>query len=525
MKYRLKRKRVAGVKPGGFRSKSRIGILLWTIPLVLSTPTFAKAPSSFPASAHIVSAYYFIWYESNEFTDLEGDGRDADDNYRWEPLSDNPCDMSVAWHKKEIKDMMDALVDVVLVDTWSPSWFWSSLTNLVSAVEQLESEGYTPPKLALFYDTPLLSGPARDLTILSGKAYFYSIIHDFYQTVPDGMVAKIDGKPLMLFFMPYNAPSARWVDYWNADTFNYVRAEFLSDFGQTPYLLTCDHLHGDEFGSWNGKDKDDNWQDVTGETDGEFRWFASLGDNDGPLVLPKTISLSPGYWFVANSHPDPTYPSSNYPKAYRQSGARYTNDWTIANNNRLGRFLAIIETWNELFEGTNVSESKTTTNYPDQGADSWGSDPRIYIDITAQYAKTWNDNIDFDCLFLENSIPSTIVAGNTYSATITVRNIGDEKWQGASFVLAQDDTDGVPGLFDPLTPNFINSRRVGLGLDEVYRGKPLTLEVVLKAPSTPGVYVPRWNILKDSSVWSLGSLEEIISVTHPTSSRFWKLYR
>jgi len=485
----------------------------------------AQNADCFSSTEHIVGAYYFVWYQNNEYTDLEGDGRDADDNYRWEPLPSNPCDMSVAWHKKEIKDMMEALIDVVLVDTWSPSWFWNSLNNLVTAINELKAEGYEPPKLALFYDTPLLSGPARDLTNSTDLGYFYNIIKQFYDVVPDSLRAKIDGQPLLLFFMPYNYPAARWVDYWDANTFAYVKQNFLNDFAQTPYILTCDHLHGDSYGSWNGVDKDGTLQDVSSVTDGEFRWFASLGDSDGPLVLPKTVSISPGYWFVSNLHPDPTYPSSTYPKAYRHSGARYTSDWTIANNNRSGRFLVIIETWNELFEGTNISESTTTTSYPDQGADSWGSDPRLYIDITAQYAKSWNDNIDFNCMFIDDSISTTMVAGSVYNATITVRNIGDEKWQGSSFLLAQDDTDGVPGLFHPSTPNFVNNRRVGLGLEQIYRGKPLTFNVVLQAPLIPGVYIPQWKMVKNSSIWSTGSLGKIINVTQPSSARFWQLYK
>jgi hypothetical protein len=486
---------------------------------------FTPHANCFSSSEHIVGAYYFIWYQNNEYTDLEGDGRDPDDNYRWEPLPDNPCDMSVAWHKKEIKDMMDALVDVAFVDTWSPSWFWNSLDNLVTAVSELKAEGYEPPKLALFFDTPVLSGPARDLTNAADLAYFYDIIKQFYNAVPDVMRAKIDDKPLLLFFIPYNYPAARWVDYWNADTFSYVKSNFLNDFGETPYILTCDHLHGDFYGSWNGVDKDGNPVDVSGVTDGEVRWFASLGDSDGPLVLPKTISLSPGYWFVTNPYPDPTYPSATYPKAYRHSGARYTNDWTITNSNRSGRFLAIIESWNELFEGTNISESKTSTNYPDQSADSWGSDPRSYIDITAQYAKTWNDNVDFDCTFIEDTIPTSMAAGGVYNAIIRVRNTGDEKWLGSSFLLAQDDTDGVPGLFDSSTPHFVNTRRVGLGSEQIYRGKPLTFDVILRAPLLPGIYVPQWKILKNSSLWSLGSLEKVIVVAQQTSARFWQLYK
>ena len=205
--------------------------------------------------------------------------------------------------------------------------------------------------------------------------------------------------------------------------------------------------------------------------------------------------------------------------------ARYTNDWTVANGNRSGRFLVIIESWNELFEGTNISESTTATNYPDQGADSWGSDPRLYIDITAQYAKSWNDNIDFNCMFIDDSISTTMAAGSVYNATITVRNIGDDKWQGSSFLLAQDDTDGVPGLFHPSTPSFINNRRVGLGLEQIYRGKPLTFNVVLQAPLISGVYTPQWKMVKDSSILSTGSLGKTINVTQPTSARFWQLYK
>ncbi len=508
-----------------FRSKSGIMILLCLVTPILPVAILAQVTPSFSSSKHIVGAYYFIWYENNEFTDNEGDGRDAGDNYRWEPLPDNPCDMSVEWHKKEIRDMMDALVDVVLVDTWSPGWFWDSLNNLVTAINELKAEGYEPPKLALFYDTPLLSGPARDLTNPTHLAYFYNIIKQFYNAVPDSMRAKIDGRPLLLFFLPYCGPAIRYVDYWDANTFTYVKNNFFNDFGQTPYILTSDHLLSDWWGSWNGVDKDGNWQNVSSVTDGEVQWFASLGDSDGPLVYPKTISISPGYWLVTNLHPDPTYPSSTYPKAYRHSGARYTNDWTIANNNRSGRFLTVIETWNELFEGSNISESKTTTNYPDQSADIWGSDSRLYIDITAQYAKTWNDNVDFDCLFIEDTIPATMVAGSVYDATIMVRNIGDEKWQGSSYRLAQDDTDGVPGLFDTTSPDYINMRRIGLGAVKVYRGKPITFNVMLRAPEEAGTYMPRWKILKTPSIWTAGSLEKEIKVYGPTDVKEqWDLY-
>ena len=122
---------------------------------------------SFRTGDRIVGAYYFYWYcfETKEHIINHEDGSDGLQDHP--PTFDDFCYKSVSWHKKQLKDMEDAGIDIALMVFWgAPSerdpksslyWSYAGLGPLVEAREQLLKEGRNPPRIGLFYDTSTCS--------------------------------------------------------------------------------------------------------------------------------------------------------------------------------------------------------------------------------------------------------------------------------------------------------------------------------------------------------------------------------
>jgi hypothetical protein len=153
---------------------------------------------SFKANDRIVGTYYFYWYctDTKEHIVNPEDGSDG--------LTDHPPTLkgfsykSVNWHKKQLRHMSDAGIDVLLATFWgAPSerneraslyWSYAGLGPLVQAREELLREGARPPRIGLFYDTSTLQfnewGLHIDLTTDYGKRWFYATVRDFYSAIP-----------------------------------------------------------------------------------------------------------------------------------------------------------------------------------------------------------------------------------------------------------------------------------------------------------------------------------------------------
>lgn len=170
---------------------------------------------------------------------------------------------SVAWHRRQLEDMMAAGIDVALPVFWgAPSeqnpqaglhWSYEGLPPLVQAREELLRAGKPPPRIGLFYDTSTPQynswGEHLDLTTDRGRRWFYATVRDFFSLVPPKHWAMIDDKPIVLLY------SAAFAKNHDQSVVEFLKAEFPKDFGgRVPWLAreVSWHVKADSVVAWGG---------------------------------------------------------------------------------------------------------------------------------------------------------------------------------------------------------------------------------------------------------------------------------
>lgn len=317
----------------------------------LPTSAALREAQSFPADEPVLATHYFYWYKwpDEHFFD---DRRTNDDGQRQHfPDHRDVSYESAAWHRRQMEDLSAAGIDVALCIYWGapnqydkPEIRFSvhGLPPLVAALDELSKKGRTP-RIGLFYDTSTLLAENAfqepratnvDLRTDQGKDIFYRTIRDFFCQIPPRHWACIDGRPLVQL---YEAGSAAGHDPGLMD---YVNTRFAADFaGRRPYLIAGP--------AWPF------------EADARLGWGAAVG---GPIISGAAAQVGPGY-------DDSPVPGRTTPTRDRLGGAFYEASWLLALQARPR--LVIIETWNELHEGTAICETV--------------EDGRFYIDLTRQY--------------------------------------------------------------------------------------------------------------------------------------------
>jgi hypothetical protein len=126
---------------------------------------------------------------------------------------------------------------------------------------------------------------------------------------------------------------------------DYVRREFQRDFGVEPFIV-----------------KEVSWQ---GRADAAFAWGAAVRPN-----VHDVAGVGPGYDHSAVPGREPLVRD-------REGGAFYRQSWErlLSHNPTTRPSIAIVETWNEWHEGTDIAPSK-----------QYG---RQYVELTRQYADWW----------------------------------------------------------------------------------------------------------------------------------------
>ena len=346
---------------------------------------FAEA-KSFRASDRIVGTYYFYWYDAaTKEHIIDGDGTDA--------LTTHPLTLedfsyrSVAWHKRQLRDMIAAGIDVVLPVFWgAPSeqnpkahlhWSYAGIPPLVQAREELLREGAQPPRIGLFYDTSTLRHNEWhehvDLTTARGRQWFYSTVRDFFSMVPPKHWAMIDDKPIMLLY------SASFAKAHDQGCIDFTKSEFPKEFGgRVPWIA------GEV--SWQIK------------ADSTVAWGGALG-----LKTPGVASLGPGYDHSA-------VPNRDRLVVERSSGAFYAQQWEKFL--RRPSHFVMVETWNEFHEGTDVAESR-----------EYG---RRYIELTRKYAdlfrQGWRPPVPKGRYTDAKSVSITVAGSNAEAGLKQVEN-------------------------------------------------------------------------------------------------------
>ncbi|MDD5523383.1 MAG: DUF5010 domain-containing protein [Kiritimatiellae bacterium] len=290
---------------------------------------------SFTNGQKIVVTPYFYWYDINTGAHIRNhNGTDALTTHP--PSLEGFTFRSAGWHRKQLLDMMDAGIDVLLPVYWGePSqrignvsvekqpWSFSGVPPLVTAREKLVAEGVKPPYIGLFYDTSTLQwNSARrrvDLTTNEGRQWFCETIRDFFSLIPPVHWAMIDGRPVVFLY------SAHFAAAYDQTCFNYLKESFARDFGgRTPFVV-----------------REVSWKV---QTDDVYAWGGALG-----LKTHSVASLGPGYDHSAVPGREPLI-------VPRENGRFYERNWI--------RFLrrpakiVFLETWNEFHEGTDLAESR-----------------------------------------------------------------------------------------------------------------------------------------------------------------------
>lgn len=305
------------------------------------------ASTSFAKDQPIVGTYFFYWYDvATKEHFIDHDGTDA--------LTDHPADpngysyRSPQWHRRELLAMREAGLDFALPVYWGypgdyESWSFVGLKALVEACRQLQRQGEKFPRIGLFYDTSTLqfngAGVHADLATDAGKQWLYVSVRDFYLHLPAEFWATVEGRPLVWL---YSAHFARRQD---AAALDYVRGEFERDFGVAPYIV-----------------KEVSWQ---GRGDATYAWGAAIKPN-----LYDVAAVGPGYDHSAVPGRTPLVRDREHGEFYRRSW-----EWMLSRDPARRPAIAIVETWNEWHEGTDIAESK-----------EYG---RRYVELTRHYADMW----------------------------------------------------------------------------------------------------------------------------------------
>jgi len=307
-------------------------------------PEDIKPARVFGDEEPVVGTFFFYWYDyPSKAHFVNPDGSDA--------LVDHPVHpervsyRSVDWWRKELLDVMEAGIDFIAPVFWGvpghpESWSFEGLRYLVRAWESIRAEGGQPPQIALFYDTSTLRhNPDRvhvDLTTEEGKRWFYATVRDFFSMIPPKCWMIRGGGPIVFLY------SAAFAARQDPEAIPYLKRRFREDFACEPFVI-----------------KEASWE---GEADAVYAWGGALK----PRIYSSVASIGPGYDHHA-------VPGRKPLVVDREGGDFYRRAWELilSMDPEKRPRIAMIETWNELHEGTDICE---TVEYG-----------RQYIELTRHY--------------------------------------------------------------------------------------------------------------------------------------------
>jgi hypothetical protein len=327
--------------------------------LGVAPPPPQPRPASFSSSDRLVGAYYFYWYKyptEHFFDDAKMKDDGLTDHF---PNAKEVSYESVEWHCRQLTDVAWCGIDFILPVYWGAPGNYDKTAGIFSthgldkmqkARDLLLARGKPAPRIGMFYDTSTLlnglrgdtpRGGKADLTTAHGKDVFYGTIRDYWKRLDRKHWAMLDGRPIIALY------SAGFAAKHDQSAFDYVYQSFERDFGVRPYIIA-----------------ETSWRPA--KADAYYSWGAALS---GP-VLSDVAAIGPGY-------DDRAVPGRRTPVRNRENGRFYEFSWLEAI--RSGRRIVLLETWNEMHEGTDICRSK-----------EYG---RKYMELTREYAALFKKTI------------------------------------------------------------------------------------------------------------------------------------
>jgi hypothetical protein len=496
------------------RSAAWLGLSLCTGVIAALAPTSANAQQTPPAlyrpaqqnfttSSRYVSADLFTWFTSSGGQTIAN----------WTPQEGRSAwTGNVPFWRDQLKQIMSANIDTLYVHIYADNTTANNRTqrqNLFSAMSQLRAQGYDVPKVAPWYDSAgygVSTNTKIDLATAGGRSTFINqyttFFTDYYaantDAGADSYLHQVGGKVVLNTWQNRD----RVVNHsgmTRADMENALKASFAAAhpvFNNGVRMTTLSYIDP------NVGFVDEMVPQYQDTDHAVYYYPGNTNQYDGGSQPYwnnyKTATIKPGFW-VQNADPNGRFQARN-------GGANYKAAWDTAIADATLKHVKI-ESWNEYTEGSGIFRANTT---PVRDADvtandTWSStnDPLEYVKTTATKANAFNDNADRGSLILFNGLPTTLQAGQTYTATFVVRNTGDLAWTNAGGYKFGQET-GKPGdtilsaslvavdetqLNDTATNSFYT-------YGGVFRGAPVTFQMQLTAPGTAGTYSTHWSMFQ-----------------------------
>lgn len=290
-------------------------------------------------TGQVVATHYFYWYRwpDSHFNQPGAPGREGHTHHLKDP--EGVSWLSVDWHEQQLRDMRKAGIDVALPVYWGAPgaydrrglrWSVEGIAPMVRAAARLGPKGV---KLGMFYDTSTLANGVRgvkpasgraDLRTAAGKDLFCRTIIEYFARIPKKHWGRMQGRPLVVLYV------SGFAEAWDERLGSALRDRFAERFdGERPFLVA-----------------DASWGNIG--QDRTTQWGAALA---GARLFDGVAQIGPGY-------DDSPVPGRFTPVREREDGAFYENAWRAAIAHRPE--LVLIETWNELHEGTEICETIET---------------------------------------------------------------------------------------------------------------------------------------------------------------------
>jgi hypothetical protein len=457
------------------------------------SPTLAQLPEnlssppaqSFTTSSRYVSTTVFHWYT------LSGGQLSGP----WRPLEGRPSwTGEPAFWQDQIKQMMSANIDVMYVHLIPSSE--EQRVNLFRALGQLRVQGYDVPKVAPFLD-PLITWheqPSVDLATAAGKDEFvgqYVRFFDQYYSVntdamADSYLAKMNGR-VQLDTWHVHLNTVNTNSLLRIDIESRLAAAFGAEhpvFNSGIHMVTTAHSP--------------TTLNFTNELLTQFEINDYLVETYSSGV--GSAQIKAGYWDQNVRNPGSILK--------RDGGIHYEAAWNAARNNLALRHINI-ESWNEYDEGSGIYRGNAGQPYIHPGSantstDIWSTtnSPLEYITTTADGARQFNSIPDRDARILWHNLPTRMQPGEEGDFQVVVRNDGDLSWtEMQQFRFGQQEFLLGETLFGP-GRYLLDDDHNEIGIyGGIFRGHPVTFDVHLTAPETPGTYPTHWSMLQEHITW------------------------
>ncbi len=471
-----------------------------TAPWPTAQPTPTPASALFPSAQ--VATYFFYWY------DCPGSNCDPSVFYNLPPGLRTPLDgdpdstdgllysgSNVYWNFQELRDMRLAGIDVVLPVDWGDTpmpWFQTStLQALVEANRQMDP----PLKIGLFDDDTSESAEYRDYmdnqrfdgstyigdepldleNHVAGYLFYDRKIKPFFLLIPqdmwathNGLPVEEGGRPIIVVYMTYNIIHMEKAGaLWRT-----VKDAFARDFqdknGQPiqPWVIL------DE--SWFTLEARMGLPSIEEVADGRYVWGSALL---GPQIREwhgyKTAAAGPGFDdLLLHGDAGRVQPHDSTPDGTRGDAGTFLR-WSISQV-PVDTNLILVETWNELWEGTSVCRA----DYPAIAGRKVSED--FFLDQLRRLFR--GQGLWWSAKPRIPSWPTELALGRSYNLQLTMVNNGARTWtpdSGEKLILGGD--------FFPKGAKIRPSAPVRPGL-------PGTFTIRLDSPQQSGTYTVTWQM-------------------------------